>query len=84
VCCVVKDYLPWKRGEHDSKTREVKNQKCQTLPEEATTTIAHRSLIQVNTVRYDAAMPQQAQAGVSELSEYGNTTQGTKLLGILG
>jgi len=31
--------------------------------------IAHGSLIQVNTVRYDATMPQQAQAGVSELSE---------------
>ena len=69
MCCVVKNYLPWKRGEHDSKTRGEKLKMLDLTGGGNYNDIAHRSLIQVNTVRYDAAMPQQAQAGVSELSE---------------
>jgi len=39
VCYVVRNSLPWERGENHSKTGEVeKAEKCQTLPEGATPT----------------------------------------------
>jgi len=51
VCYVVKNSLPWKRGEKHSKIRDVKKQKLADLTGGGNSNdIAHRSLIQVNTV----------------------------------
>jgi len=51
VCYVVKNSLPWKRVEKHSKIRDVKKQKLADLTGGGNSNdIAHRSLIQVNTV----------------------------------
>jgi len=51
VCYVVKNSLPGKRGEKHSKIRDVKKQKLADLTGGGNSNdIAHRSLIQVNTV----------------------------------